>query len=124
MKNGFMIALALVGTSAYANTVATVFRRDSKLPEELKSRVLAAVEAQCAHVLTQFGLSESSTTVASERVDQGVIDYFYTTKLKSQGMDSDGYHPIWNRITVSSAQWAISNPPEASWEVLQVDCDK
>lgn len=58
MKNPYLAALALVGTAAYANTVETVIKKDTSLSPELKSRILAAVEAHCSDVLTRFGLNE------------------------------------------------------------------
>lgn len=57
MKNAYLAALALVGTAAYASTVETVFKKDTVLPEDLKARLLAAVEEQCARVLTNYGLN-------------------------------------------------------------------
>ncbi|MFP5459581.1 MAG: hypothetical protein ACLGG7_12665 [Bacteriovoracia bacterium] len=57
MKNAYLAALALVGTAAYASTVESVFKKDTVLPEDLKARLLAAVEEQCARVLTNYGLN-------------------------------------------------------------------
>lgn len=84
MKNAYLAALALVGTAAYANTVETVFKNDTLLPPELKARVLAAVEEQCAHVLTAYGLRELHTDATPTS---------FVTTFQSHHYDSDGYHP-------------------------------
>jgi hypothetical protein len=55
LKNAYLAAIALVGTAAYANTVENVIK-DTTLSPELKSRILAAVEAHCSDVLARVGL--------------------------------------------------------------------
>ncbi len=55
MKNSFMIAFALVGTAALATAVEKACAKDTNLPEDLKAKLKALIESQCASVLTKLG---------------------------------------------------------------------
>ena len=55
MKNSFVIAFALVGTAALATAVEKVCQNTTTMSDEMKAKLMAAVEAQCAQVLTKVG---------------------------------------------------------------------
>ncbi len=53
---------------------------------------------------------EVSTEMTYEVIDQGVIDYFYTSIFEVHAMDEDGYHPRPYKIQVNSAWYSGANP--------------
>jgi hypothetical protein len=55
-----------------------------------------------------FGLEEIKTEVREDHVDQGVVDFFYSTSLSSRYF-ADGMHPATTTIQVESAEYAFSN---------------
>jgi len=114
--------LFLMPFLAQANTVDSVYKANSELPLELKQRVLAQVEAKCAAGVIQNGLSEVSTTVREESIDQGIRDYFYTTTFRSAYF-FDGMHLADAYITVTSAEYQISNPSVDRFEIQSVSSD-
>ena len=115
MKYPLILALLLPLTT-FANSVDTVFKADSALPAELRARVLEAVKARCGDGLTFNTLREDSTSYREERVDQGVIDYIYTTDLQTTYL-YDGMHPVGATITVESAEYSVSNPSVDKYEI-------
>ena len=50
-----MVAFALIGTAALATAVEKACKNTTSIPEDLKARLLTAVEDQCAQVLTKVG---------------------------------------------------------------------
>jgi len=55
MKNSFVIAFALVGTAALATAVEKACQNTTAISEEMKAKIKAVVEDQCAQVLTKVG---------------------------------------------------------------------
>lgn len=102
------------------NAFATVFLPNTQLPKELQARV-HAMALSCGDYAHHWSLQEKQTTVRAERIDQGIVDYYYTTEFSLQYY-FDGTHPISTAITVESAQYEINNPVEARWQVESVDC--
>jgi len=54
MKNGFVVAFALVGTAAVAQTAETVLKSNKRFPPETNDRLLKAIEEQCAQWLLRI----------------------------------------------------------------------
>jgi hypothetical protein len=113
------LILLFVPLASFANSVETVFNASSALPAELQVRVLEAVKARCSRGLTFNTLRETSTRVRKERVDQGIVDYFYTTDLETTYY-FDGMHPVGATITVESAEFDISNPAFDRFRIVGV----
>ncbi len=53
MKNSLMIAVALVGTAALAQTLEKVIKNSESLSADTKARLLAALDEQCCQMLTR-----------------------------------------------------------------------
>lgn len=121
MKLALILLFAPLAT--FANSVDTVFPASSPLPAELRARVLEAVQARCSRGLTFNTLRETSTREREERVDQGIIDYFYTTDL-STTYYFDGMHPVGATITVESAEFDISNPGIDRFRIIGIQDGK
>lgn len=105
MKRSWVAGLAvLVSTAAQASGV---FMPNSPLPEEIKSLIRVELSARC----TPGDWQEVATTVREDRIDQGIIDYYYTTTIRMHEQE----------IVVESADWAMSNPTAGPGEeVLSV----
>ena len=97
-----------------------VFRDKTELPRELHERVYQKA-LECGDIARHWSLQEKTTLVRKDRIDQGIIDYYYTTNFNVQHY-FDGTHPITKTIVVKSAQWEINNPPDARWGVESVEC--
>lgn len=108
MKKILVLVGFLVALSAQANTLDSVFKKDSAIPVELQQRILDAINTRCGRLVMQYGLQEQSTNVRVERIDQGVIDYYFSTTFSSR-YNFDGTHPVTTYITVESAQYSFSN---------------
>lgn len=112
-------AISVISSTAFANTVDSAFERESPIPVELRSRILQAIQSQCTDHISAYGLKETRTDVRMEKIDQGVVDYFYTTTFTSRYF-FDGMHPVTTYITVESAQFSFSNGDNL--EVSSVIC--
>jgi hypothetical protein len=104
----FSALILVVSLSAEANTSGSVFGRSSPVPAALRERILSAVQARCPSIITPYGLEEIKTEVREDHVDQGVVDFFYSTSLSSRYF-ADGMHPATTTIQVESAEYAFSN---------------
>ena len=115
-----LLALVFVSLAAQAVSPEQVFRRDSQLPKELQQRVLNQA-LTCGDYVAHWSLQEKATTVRVDRIDQGIVDYYYTTELTVQYY-FDGTHPATHSIYVQSAQIEVNNPPSARWQIGGVSC--
>ncbi|MCM2324460.1 MAG: hypothetical protein NDJ90_14475 [Oligoflexia bacterium] len=102
-----LLVLVLVALEARANSVESVYRRDSVLPDEMKPMILAKLKEQCPDAIAPGGLSELITTVRADKIDQGLIDYYYVTTFDARYYP-DGMHPNHTTITVHSAEYSPS----------------
>ncbi len=69
MKMKYVLSfLLLVGVSAHANSVDTVFVQDTVLPKELQTQLLSYIKTHCGQYLEPGSLRETQTTV-TESVD-------------------------------------------------------
>lgn len=121
MKQLFLLLTLTLSVSAHANTVESVFKKDSLLPLELQKRVLSAIEKKCQDVLTENGLAESATTVREDHIDNGIVDYYYTTTFSSRYYFAD-QHPTYAYFTVESAEYGFSNGDNLS--VSDFKCER
>lgn len=115
-----LLTFVLLSFAAQAVTPDQVFRRDTQLPQELQQRVLN-LALSCGDYVAHWSLQEKATTVRVDRIDQGIVDYYYTTELTVQYY-FDGTHPATHSIFVESAQVEVNNPPSARWQVGDVSC--
>lgn len=107
----------LFASFSFANTVNSVFLTNSDLSNELKEEVIVAVEKSFPCV-NSYGLKEVETTVRKDRVDQGIIDLYFTTTFKAN--ITYDYHPRTITVLVESVLWAGSNPSVDWTEVTNV----
>ncbi|ATH08647.1 hypothetical protein BIY24_12025 [Halobacteriovorax marinus] len=102
-----MTLLFLSCVSVSANTVESIYSAESKLHPALKKEI-AAVLLEDYKCINAYGLRELSTEVVVDRVDQGVVDYYYTTTFSATY--TYDYHPNTAKVVVKSAKYAGSNP--------------
>ena len=95
----FLLLFVLFTTVCQANTVESVFNKNSELSEILKVKILVALNEKFP-CLSPYSIRETKTEVRVDRVDQGIIDYYYTTTF-SVNHDYD-YHPRTYTVTVES----------------------
>lgn len=111
------LLIALISLTTMANTVSSVYLENTNLSSDLKEEVILAVKEQFPCV-NNFGLKEVETTVRRDRVDQGIIDLYYTTTFKAN--ITYDYHPRTISIVVNSIRWAGSNPSVDWTEITNV----
>lgn len=99
--------LALFALNSAANTVSSVYLSDSNLSSDLKEEIIHAVKSKFP-CLNPYSLKEQSTIVVQDRIDQGIIDLYFTTTFKAQV--TYDYHPRTISIVVESVRWDGSNP--------------
>ena len=115
-----LLALVFVSLAAQAVSPEQVFLRDTQLPQELQQRVLDQA-LTCGDYVAHWSLSEKSTAVRVDRIDQGIVDTYYTTELTVMYY-FDGTHPATYSIYIQSAQIEVNNPPSARWQIGEVSC--
>lgn len=103
MIRPLLVLSALLAFSAQANTVKTVFKTDSALPQELREKLINYVEQHCGEYVIPFGLSELETTVVQTNQAVGVTRLDYSTTLSSTYY-FDGMHPTSVRIEAASLE--------------------
>lgn len=103
----FVLVALLAVSSSFANTIESAYVENTVLSYDLKQEVLDAVVEKYPCV-DSYGISEVETTMRTHRVDQGVIDRFYTTTF-SVKFHYD-YHPKAGKLVVESIRWDGSNP--------------
>jgi hypothetical protein len=96
-----------------------------RLPEG-RRRLHREARERGGHALEILG--ETATAVRQERIDQGVIDYYYTTTIAASWRPDDD-DPYWDAvepvvITVESVEYAISNPSVDRYEVISIKADQ
>lgn len=99
-----IIAIALTLTStAFAGTFKNSYKENTLVPVSLQDEVVQTA-------LTRFpclsNLKEIHTTERTVKIDQGMVDHFYTTVFTAfTNLD----HPNSVYVTVDSAEFAIQN---------------
>lgn len=120
MKKLIALLALVVSVSAQANTLDSVYKKDSPVTAELQKLILDTVNTRCADVVSAYGLREETSTVNVVRVDQGIIDRYFTTVLSSRYM-VDGYHYGIATIEVKTVEYSSQNGYN-SLEVLSTKC--
>lgn len=121
MKKFIALFALSLSVSALANTLETVYKKDTQLPVALQERILKVLKERCPDMIQPYGLREKTTEVRVDRVDQGVIDRYYTTTFSARWY-FDGYHPSTSYIEVKSAEYSFQNGDNLS--VLDIDGDR
>lgn len=104
----FLVTLFFLSTlTVNANTVESVYNDGSKLHRILKTEILDTLTSKFS-CINAYGLKEIETEVVVDEVDQGVVDYYYTTTFSATY--TYDYHPNNTTIVVRSAKYAGSNP--------------
>ena len=104
----FLVVLFFFSTlTANANTVDSIYSADSKLDKLLKVEIAGTLVSEFS-CINPFGIKEVTTKLVIDEVDQGVVDYYYTTTF-SVAYTYD-YHPNTATIVVESVKYAGSNP--------------
>lgn len=122
MKKLIALLALVVSVYAQANTLDSVYKKDSPVPAELQKLILDSVNTRCADIISAYGLREVTTTVKVDRVDQGIVDRYFTTVLSSR-YPIDGYHYGLSNIEVKTVEYSSQNGYN-SLEVLSVKGDK
>lgn len=108
MKALIVAGITVLSLSSFANTTESVFKKDSQVPQDLQVRILETLKVKCANLLINYGLTEVSTNVRVDKVDQGITDVYFTTEFSSRYY-FDGMHPSYADITVESVQYSYQN---------------
>lgn len=104
-KLGFVFAL--IATNAFAGDV--IWTGDTVIPSHIQKRMEAEVAARC-QVAGRVRLEETRSSMREERIDQGVIDFFYSTSITvSERLDQYIFDEI-GTVEVDVAEYSFSNP--------------
>lgn len=106
-----VISLLVIGQAH-----ASLFLSNTTLPTELQQLIVNTIKKEVPCVAL-YSLKETETLVREERIDQGVVDYFFTTKITGQYY-FDSYHPAAMDVVIETAEYDISNPAFQKYEVL------
>lgn len=118
MKALIVIAMVIGTSLANANTIQTVFKKDTKLPVILQEKILAKVQKELP-CLDPYGLRETTTAVKIDRVDNGVIDYYYSTSMVVNYHYD--YHPRSATIKIDSAHFDYWCEGDCNYEITAFD---
>ncbi|WPU63197.1 hypothetical protein [Peredibacter starrii] len=121
MKKFIALFALSLSVSALANTIDFTFKKDSPISVELQQRLLKVLKERCPEMVQPYGLREVTTAVRIDRVDQGIIDRYYTTTFSARWY-FDGYHPSTSYIEVESVEYSFQNGDNLA--VLKIDGDR
>ncbi len=109
MKKMFLFFCFTLSIAAQGNTINTVFKNESQVPVELQKQILDFVNIRCGNLVSNYGLHELKTTIREyNRVDQGMVDAYFTTTLTSEYY-FDKMHPSTTNITIESERYNFSS---------------
>ncbi|MGZ5278994.1 MAG: hypothetical protein ACXWC9_03580 [Pseudobdellovibrionaceae bacterium] len=117
MKQTVAAFILLFSLISQANTVESTFKIDSPIPQDLKVMILDKLSKTCSNAVVENGLTEVQTEVSKVKIDQGQIDYYFTTTFTA--VHEAGQF----EIVVQSADLAIYNPIDARYQVLSIWID-
>lgn len=116
MKTVFAL-IVLVGQSAFANEVQ--FLSQNQMSESLRGKVTAQLQERCALAFDYTAqLKEVSATVEVVKVDNGVVDTYFTSVF-AVNVKLDQYIVDSKEIVVKAAQYAGSNPTPDAYGVVE-----
>ena len=107
MKALVVVAIGLLATSlAFANP--SIEWTSETVPAEIRDRVAETVRAQCGAGGDNLRVSESAAS--AERIDQGVVDYFYSITLSTMQASNGKSLGEVPAVQVEVAHYSFSNP--------------
>lgn len=118
MKYAVVMASMLISLAGQANTLESVFKKGSEIPTNLQAKILSKIQA-AVPCLEPFSLTEQSTNVTVDRVDQGITDVYYNTKFTLHYIYD--YHPRRTTITVVSGDFEFYCADNCDLKVIDVD---
>ena len=118
MKKFIALIVLAASMTSQANTLETVFKKETSIPKELQEKIFESLKTRCSDIISAYGLREMKTEVRIDRVDQGITDRYYTTVFTSRYY-FDGYHPTTTRIEVKSVEY--SPQYDDNFSVLEVN---
>ncbi len=118
-KNIMIVVFAqLVSLVASANTLESVYQKNSILPVGLQKEILIGLSEKCPQGISNFGLKEIRTTAQKSQMNgQDVI--FYTTAFESRYY-FDGMHPSTTNIEVQSREILAAIPASERYQETTV----
>ena len=106
MKKLFITFGLIAANIAFAG--AEIEWTSDNIPAEIRARIEQTVSSRCE--IYGNGLKEFASEVRVDRVDQGVIDYFYTVTLSTkQRIDQMIFEDV-EAVQIEVAQYSFSNP--------------
>lgn len=114
----FLILFAIFSSTAFSNTIESVYNEDSVIHEELKAEVIEEVTKKYP-CIDNYGLTEKSTDETLDQIDYGIRDFYYKTVF--QATYHYDYHPYTKDIVVESARHDIDNPKYKRTEVISIE---
>lgn len=116
----FVLGLTiLLGLNSFANTVGSVFLRDSILPMALKIGILKKLNTDCATGIMEYGLTEEESLNVSQSAESSNLKKFRTL-FRSRTL-SDGMHPKTANIVVDSSIVESLKSEDEVLDVLIID---
>jgi len=118
MKIIFIVLFSIFTIQVHADTVDSVFQKNSPVPMELRVIILTALENNNCSDIQENSLIEISTEIYEDQYDQGKVDTYYTTKFQA-------YSSVGNMInfTVKSTEWDFNNPNFDKYEILSINSE-
>lgn len=105
--------------SSVAMADEVVFLQENPMPEALRAKVAAQLTKRCSKAFEITNLIiEEKTNVHIERVDNGVVDYYYSSTF-SVTLQNDPAHFESQFIYVKSAQFGGTNPTPDDYGVVE-----
>lgn len=117
MKFVIFSLVILSSSLGWSNSLESVFRKDTHLPVILQEKLLHRLKLEIKN-LSPFSLREINTELRVDRVDQGVIDYYYTTNFE-MSVTCD-FHPTTAYLTVKSAEFSFYCQNNCNIEILDI----
>lgn len=106
-KITLVVSVLLLTLSSQAQIV---FQNYSQLPTELQTYLQTSLTSRCLMLAQmQVQLTELKTSVRRDKVDQGVIDYYFTTTFVAHKIHNKYPSQYQGEVIVESALFSISN---------------
>jgi len=110
MKSFLVLFFALISASSYA----------SELSARHQQLIKKAVEEKCD---LRASLKLESVKVVEDRIDQGVIDYYFTSKFTATVHIDQGVFDYYD-VTVKSAEYSGYDHEAQDWGMLEIQSVK
>ena len=114
MKMLFILTISFISIMSHANTVESVFKKDTNLPKVLQEKIFMEIVHKIPG-LAPFSVYEMTTEVRVDRIDQGIRDYYYKTKFRILTTFDD--HRTRGYIFVESAEYSFYCQNDCNFEI-------